>query len=288
MRLRILHASAPQWSAAAGHLDELIAGPGFQTVKRTARTVAGFIEVGGARAFVKRVAEDSWIKGWMINFGGARARRVLRGAAMLEAGGFAHPRPLAAVEFVRLGAVRASAVISEELAGAEILSKVAFAGGRRQFRHRVAVSSAVANAVRRLHDAGIYTRDLQETNLLLARSAGAETGSRAAQSATDTAARWTINFVDLEDFRRVRTVSDRRRMLNLVHLDRSIGRFVSRSQRLRFFYFYLGGRPPRAEARRRLHRFMALRERVDDRARRNHRPVGAAAIAPATPHSRAG
>src|SRR6202167_3281429 len=150
MRLRILHASAPQWLAAAGRLDELIAGPGFHAVQRTARTVAGFIEAGGSRVFVKRVAEDSWIKGWMINFAGARTRRVLRGAAMLEAGGFAHPRPLAAVEFVRLGAIRASAVISEELAGAEILSKVAFAGGRVRFRHRVAVSRAVADAIRRL------------------------------------------------------------------------------------------------------------------------------------------
>src|SRR6185437_14040726 len=45
-------------------------------------------------------------------------------------------------------------------------------------------------------------------------------------------------FVDLEDFRRVRRVSKRLRMRNLVHLDRSIGRFASRAKRLRFLYDY--------------------------------------------------
>ena len=38
-------------------------------------------------------------------------------------------------------------------------------------------------------------------------------------------------FLDLEDFRRAAECLARRRMLNLVHLDRSIGRFVSRAGR---------------------------------------------------------
>jgi Lipopolysaccharide kinase (Kdo/WaaP) family len=273
MSLRILYASAPEWAAAASRIDEMIGGPDFHAVKLTARTAAGFINTAGAHVFVKRVCEYSWPKGWLINLCPSRARRVLRGAAMLEAGGFAHPRPLAAAEFVRLGAIRASVVISEALADAEILSTIALAGGRRTFRRRIAISHAVAREIRRLHEAGIYTRDLQETNLMLR---GGPEGP------------WTIYFVDLEDFRRVRTVSHGRRMLNLVHLDRTIGRFLPRSQRVRFFYYYLGAKPPRAEARRRVAQFLALRTRIDVRARLNDRSIGTPAIGPAAPHSRVG
>jgi hypothetical protein len=80
--------------------------------------------------------------------------------------------------------------------------------------------------------------------------------------------RLLVYFVDAEDFRRARAVSRRRRMLNLLHLDRSIGRFISRSQRLRFLYNYLGGRPSREEARRILGQIAATGARMDRRKRR--------------------
>ena len=54
-------------------------------------------------------------------------------------------------------------------------------------------------------------------------------------------------------------------MLNLVHLDRSIGRFVCRSQRLRFFYNYLGGRPAHDEARRHVGELFEIRRRIERR-----------------------
>ncbi|MBI3758330.1 MAG: hypothetical protein HY269_01060 [Deltaproteobacteria bacterium] len=89
---------------------------------------------------------------------------------------------------------------------------------------------------------------------------------------------WKVYFVDLEDFRRLPTVSEERRMLNLVHLDRTIGRFLPRTQRLRFIYNYLGSRPVRTEARRLVSRFLAIRERAEQRARSHHR--SSVAVAP--------
>jgi hypothetical protein len=74
--------------------------------------------------------------------------------------------------------------------------------------------------------------------------------------------------VDLEDFRYVGHVSERCRMLNLVHLDRSIGRFLCRSQRLRFFYNYLGGRPAHEEARKRVGELFEIRRRIEQRRHR--------------------
>jgi lipopolysaccharide kinase (Kdo/WaaP) family protein len=206
------------------------------------------------------VNEGVRLKGWLRRVSGSRARRVLRGAAMLKASGFARPEPLAAAEARSMGAAQTSYVISEALHDARVMSEVVLAGGRRNFRQRCLVLGAVASEIRRLHDAGIYTLDLQETNLMLSGGDRDE---------------WKIHFVDLEDFRRARTVSTRRRMLNLMHLDRTIGRFLARTQRLRFLYIYLGGRPGRVDARRFLKRFFVLCARADRRARYRRRTLHA-------------
>jgi tRNA A-37 threonylcarbamoyl transferase component Bud32 len=262
MRMQILAARTPAWAAVVAQASQLIDGPGFRPLKRSTRTVAGFIVVDGTAAFIKRVDEGSWLKGWMQRLRGSRARRVLRGAAMLKAAGFACPEPLAAAEARSIGAVKASYVISEALDGARVMSAVVLAGGRRNFRRRCTVSGAIASEIRRLHDTGIYTLDLQETNLMLSGGDGAE---------------WKIHFVDLEDYRNARRVSQRRRMLNLVHLDRTIGRFLPRTQRLRFLYNYLGERPGHDDALRLLTRYFALRARAERRAHAHRRVI------PATP-----
>jgi len=63
----------------------------------------------------------------------------------------------------------------------------------------------------------------------------------------------------------VRRVGWRRRARNLIHLDRSIGRFLCRAARLAFLYAYLGGRPERAEARKIVHQLLVLREQMKRR-----------------------
>jgi Lipopolysaccharide kinase (Kdo/WaaP) family len=153
--------------------------------------------------------------------------------------------------------VRASYLISEALEHAQILSHFAL-GREGEARHgyarRKAVSDALAAELRRLHDAGIYTRDLQETNLMV--------------EARDGALR--VYFLDLEDLRRASSVSPRRRMLNLVHLDRSIGRFVSRAGRLDFLYAYLGRQLDRAARRKAVADYLEIRrivQRSHDRRR---------------------
>ncbi len=257
MRMQVIGVRTPEWAAVVLRASELIDDPAFRLLKRSARTVAGFAMVDGTRVFIKRVRESSWLKGWIIRIWGSRARRVLRGAAMLKLAGFARPEPLAAGEARALGAIRASYVISEALSDAHIMSAVVLAGGRRNFRMRFEVSKVIAREVHRLHEAGIYTLDLQETNVMISGGENAD---------------WKIHFVDLEDFRHCDTVSERRRLLNLVHLDRTVGRFLPRTQRLRFLYNYLGVRPQRDEARGMLRRYFALRQRAERRARFRHPP----------------
>src|ERR1700684_4382061 len=178
------------------------------------------------------------MRGMIARIGGSRAKRSLAGAAMLEQHGLAHPEPLAAMDSYKAGAIRASYLVSRALVNADSLSRFMLGPGEikgRDVHRRKQISDTVAAQVRRLHESGLYTRDLQETNIMVEENHGGG---------------FNVYFIDLEDFRRAPKVSWDRRILNLVHLDRSIGRFLCRAARLDFLYSYLGRRPDRAAARK--------------------------------------
>lgn len=251
MGKRLLYARSAQWAALAERIDQLMAGPFFRPLKNQGRTAAGFLEgPGAARAFVKRVSVESWLSRLAYAVRPSRAARALRGAALLAGAGFSASRPLAALEVRRRGLLRESYWLAEPLTGARVLSRVAL-DGRLELAARRRLLELVAREVRSLHDRGLYSCDLQETNLLV------ESDARGA---------FRLHFVDLEDFRAAATVGQRRRLLNLAHLDCTIGRFLNRGARLRFLYAYLGTRPPRARRRRLLRQLERIRLRVQKRA----------------------
>lgn len=258
MRTRVLYARSPEWRALVERADQLMASPEFRVLKSEARTRAGFLDVAGAgTAFIKRVEVPSWSRGIVARIRGSRATRSLAGAAMLKAHGIAHPEPLAAMDVCQAGAIRASYLVSRALTSADSLSRFMLGPGEikgRNVRRRKQISDAVAAQVRRLHESGLYTRDLQETNIMVE-----ENG----------AGGFNVYFIDLEDFRRAANVSWNRRVLNLVHLDRSIGRFLCRAARLDFLYSYLGQRPDHAAVRKMIAEIKAARESIDRRKRRD-------------------
>ena len=269
MAIRALYASSPEWLAAGQRLDELLHGPAFRILKKTTRTLAGIAQVNGVEVFVKRVTTGSWVKGSIVRFCGSRARRTIRAARILRSAGFAHPKLLAAFEQRRRGSVIASYLIVEYLRRSKILSRFALADGR-DFRWRCLVSERLAQMIRRLHDAGCYTLDLQETNLMVEPQASG----------------LKIYFTDLEDFRRMPLVPWRLRLHNLVQLDRSIGRFVSRAHRLRFLHNYLGDNASRAEARALVGRLHRLLQRIERRSLRRQRST--TIVTPAAEGAQAG
>ena len=254
MRRVVLYARSPDWREVVERADELMASPDFRVLKSEARTLAGFIDVAGAGpAFIKRVEVSSWISGVIARVRGSRAQRSLAGAAMLKAHGLAHPDPLAAMDLYQAGAIRASYLVSRALINADSLSRFMLGPGEikgRNVHRRKQISDTVAAQIRRLHESGLYTRDLQETNIMVE---------------DDARGGFNVYFIDLEDFRRAANVSWKRRITNLVHLDRSIGRFLCRAARLDFLYSYLGHRPDRATARKIVAEVKAAREAIDRR-----------------------
>jgi len=262
MRPAVIYARSAEYAAAIRKADALIASPDFSKRKDEARTCAGVADVpASGRVFIKRTSSRSWLAGFVERITGSRAERAVSGARILEGASLPHPRMLAAMEIRHLGAVRASFLMSEVLEDADTLSRFALGPGGikgRDVRRRNRISDAVAAVVRRCHDAGIYTRDLQETNIMVV---------------DDGVGGFKVFFIDLEDFRRTGSVSERQRLINLVHLDRSIGRFMCRASRLDFLYSYLGGRPERSEARRIVNEILALRGQIENRRRRQHQLV---------------
>jgi tRNA A-37 threonylcarbamoyl transferase component Bud32 len=257
MRRVVLYARSSEWRAVVERADELMASPDFRVLKAEARTRAGFVDVLGAgTAFIKRVEVSSWSRGIYARIRGSRARRSLAGAAMLQEYGLAHPEPLAAMDSYQAGAIRASYLVSRALVNADSLSRFMLGPGEikgRDVHRRKQISDTVAAQIRRLHESGLYTRDLQETNIMVEQN---DSGG------------FNVFFIDLEDFRRAANVSWDRRILNLVHLDRSIGRFLCRAARLDFLYSYLGYRPDHASARKIVAQVKAARDAIDRRKRR--------------------
>jgi hypothetical protein len=254
LRSVVLYARSAEWRAVIERADELIASANFRALKSEGKTLAGFLDRPGKDpVFIKRVDIPSWRRGLYARISGSRAARSLAGTAMLAARGFAHPEPLAAMDSYEAGAIRASYILSRALPHADTLSRFALGPGEikgRDVRRRKRISDTVAKEVRRLHDSGLYTLDLQETNLMVE---------------DDGSGGFKIYFIDLEDFRSAATVSWNRRVTNLVHLDRSIGRFLCRAARLDFLYSYLDKRPARAEARKIVAEILASRAAIDRR-----------------------
>lgn len=264
MRQRLLYAESPKWARVIEAADDLMNSSAFTPVKSEGRTRAGFLKLAdGSSVFLKRADARGRIAGIYDRFRGSCAARALRGGAILRAAGFRCPAPLAAMEVLEGRAIARTYLLSEPLERAEILSHFALgpAGVWRGYARRKASSDALASELRRLHDAGIYSKDLQETNIMMERGNGG----------------MVIYFLDLEDFRRARRVSWRRRMMNLVHLDRSIGRFVGRAGRLAFLYSYLGGVSDRRKRSKLVAAYLRMRESVD---RAHRRRTSQPAVAP--------
>jgi hypothetical protein len=273
MRTQVLYAREPRWREVAERAEELIGSSSFTPVKSEGRTLAGVLRLpDGGAVFIKRSAPTSWLRAALMPIAGSPAVRALKGAALLAAAGIPHPSPLAAAETVGRGTVHASYLVSEALLEGDTLSRFALGPGQikgRDARRRRRILDHVAHQIRRIHDAQLYTRDLQETNVMVADDVGQ--GFR-------------VWFLDLEDFRRLRRVGWPQRARNLIHLDRSIGRFLCRAARLAFLYAYLGGQPARTDARRIVRELLVLRAQTD---RRHARRAAAALATTHTPRTEA-
>lgn len=170
------------------------------------------------------------------------AFRSLRGAVLLLNSGFSTVQPVAAVEYRSLGMLKESFFISEEIEGGKTADdywreSLAAMNGSAGFMRRAAFLKRLGELFRSLHVQGVYHNDLKDANILV---------TRHEQDRAE-----TLHLLDLEGIRRFDFLNRRRRIKNLVQLNRTMGRLLSATQRLRCLRAYLGSSyADRAERRK--------------------------------------
>lgn len=236
--------------------DRLFDDPGCQMIKDQRKIKVARIEVmiRGLRQpiYIKRYNAFSLRYKLLSVFGQSGAYRALRGAAILQNASIATAPPVAAIESRVRGILAKSFYVSEEIRNAKTadaywLEKLSVPPV--DIRRRRDFVRSLAELFRSLHARGIYHNDLKDANIL--------TVGRNSISAD-------LYLLDLEGIKLYRRLGERRRIKNLVQLNRTLGRYFHRSDKLRFFKIYCGdGAQDRMAVRQVIGRVVAESERLD-------------------------
>ena len=215
--------------------DCLFNDPGCQIIKDQLKIKVGRLNVaiGGKvqSVYIKRYNAFSLRYKLISPFRRSGAFRSLRGAAILTNASIRTPPPIAAVDNWRNGILAKSLFISEEIAGAKTadaywIENLAAPGIDGRWQRRREFICSLSGLFCTLHEHGIYHNDLKDANILVASSQ---------------AAGFTPDFylLDLEGVKAYRRLSERRRIKNLVQLNRTLGCYFRRSDKLMFIKNYL-------------------------------------------------
>ena len=180
--------------------------------------------------YLKRYNAFSWRYRFGSIFQSSGAVRSLRGAVILSESGIPTVYPLAAVDSRSWGMLNGSFFLSEEVengktADAYWRDELATMKGKEGIQRRKRFVGTVGGLFRSLHQRDIYHNDLKDANILVRPdSSGGE----------------QLYLLDLEGIRRYRKLNRRRQIKNLVQLNRTLGKYLKATDKLRFLESYLG------------------------------------------------
>ena len=215
--------------------DLLFARPGCELIKDQKKIKVARLRLeirGGARSvYLKRYNAFSWRYRLGSLWLPSGAGRSWAGASLLLKAGFHTGLPLAAVECRSWGMLTKSFYLSEEIPAsntADLYWREGLVplGGPAGFRRRRSFLKLLAGLFGALHRRSIYHNDLKDANILVCSGNGGFDES--------------FYLLDLEGIRRYRRLNRRRRIKNLVQLNRTLGRFLRKPERLYWLRSYLG------------------------------------------------
>jgi serine/threonine protein kinase len=207
--------------------------------------------------YIKRYNAFSWRYRIGSLFMRSASLAALRGAAILTESDIAVAPPLAAVELRRCGCLEESFFVSEEIAGGITVDdywrkQLVPIPGREGYRHRRHFLSALARLLSRLHRRKIYHNDFKDANIVVSASSPGDE---------------KFFLLDVEGVRRCWYVSGRRRLKNLVQLNRTLGKLLTQADKLFFLKAYLGSAPVDSRITRRwVRRVVSATEKADQRS----------------------
>jgi len=225
--------------------DRLLELPDCEIIKDQSKIKVGCVLLGAAdrqvRVYIKRYDAFSWRHRLVSIFFASGAIRSLRGAVILADTGVATARPIAAIEHRQGRFLSRSFYLTEEVAGSKIVNRIwledlAALGGAAGVHRRRDFLRGLSQLFARLHEKNIYHNDLKDFNILaVPQGPGGAFG---------------FFVLDLEGVRRFSALNRRRRIKNLVQINRTLGKYLSRSQRMRFLRSYLGSISSDAQQRK--------------------------------------
>ncbi|NIO11363.1 MAG: hypothetical protein GTO40_26445 [Deltaproteobacteria bacterium] len=183
------------------------------------------------QVYLKRYNAFSWRYRLVSLLITSAALRSWSGARVLTAAGFHTGKPLAAVEFRSFGMLTKSFFVTEEIPSGSTINLhwqecLRELEGVQGVRRRRTFVMALAELFRTLHQAGVYHNDLKEANIFVCRE--------------EPITKESFFLLDLEGIRRFRRLGIRRRIKNLVQLNRSLGGLIRNPVKFYFLKVYLG------------------------------------------------
>jgi tRNA A-37 threonylcarbamoyl transferase component Bud32 len=209
--------------------------PGCEIIKdqKKIKVARAKIEIHGdvKTVYLKRYNAFSWRYRFGSLFQSSGALKSLNGAAILAEAGIRTARPLAAVDSRSWGMLNRSFFLSEEIengktADAYWREELLTVKGKEGTQRRKRFLQGIGELFRCLHQQNVYHNDLKDANILVQPefSTGGE----------------HFYLLDLEGIRRYRRLNRRRQTKNLVQLNRTLGKYLRATEKLRFLESYLG------------------------------------------------
>ena len=253
--------AAPVDVALLADADRLFEETGCEIIKdqRKIKIARIRINLGGQdrTIYLKRYNAFSWRIPLGSLFTRSGALKALRGAKILSNAGIGGAKAVAAVESRRWGMVTKSFFFTDEIARGKTIDafwreNLVPLGRREGFRRRRRFLRGLASLFRSLHGQRVYHGDLKDVNIIVVAGEPGQTDC--------------FFLLDLEGIRRYGRLSRRRRVKNLVQLNRTFGRYVRSTDKMYFLKEYLAGAfSDRREKRRWAIQILGRSSRLDRR-----------------------
>jgi len=178
--------------------------------------------------YLKRYNAFSWRYRFASLFQLSGAKKSLAGATILAESGLRTVYPLAAVESRHWGLLNKSFFLSEEIEGGKTADtywkeEIRSLKGKDGLVRRREFLRGLGDLFRLLHSQNIYHNDLKDANILVAPHSSAGN---------------CFYLLDLEGIRRYRKLNRRRRIKNLVQLNRTLGKYLRPKEKAIFLKSY--------------------------------------------------
>ena len=207
-----------QVQAALREHRTLIREKPFALAKYSPEVVVSIIEVGPQKIGMKQFLPSHRLDRWKERVRRSRGLKAWVGGNGLRARGVPSVKPLALVERKDWRGWHESWLLMEAFEGGQELDRFLFSGFKDLQEKRRFVLE-FARWFSHLHQKGIFHKDMKTCNILVVKNGGS----------------WNFFLLDLEDVRFDQPMTEKKFFKNLLQLNTSTPRSMTRADRLRFF-----------------------------------------------------